>query len=149
MFRLHSGHFVANILGKEITVAYEVLGSIIDGVCHRSSWAVATVHTQEMVSARNAIDAHAQDLAANDKLLLPNSWKHSYIALARYTVLEMLDLFSQYVASTNSGLVVLLIANSAPHRTSYKRTPLPVSCGLWSVSWAKLLYSIALWTYIA
>jgi hypothetical protein len=34
-FDVHSGHFVANILGKEITVACELWSSIIDGVCHR------------------------------------------------------------------------------------------------------------------
>jgi len=36
-FDVHSGHFVASILGKEITVACELWISIIDGVCRRSS----------------------------------------------------------------------------------------------------------------
>jgi hypothetical protein len=83
-----------------------------------AEWCLLSTN-QEMIPARNAIDAHAQS------------------ALAQYTLLEMLDVFSlrvlleQSVAPTNSRSVIQNQKHLAPHQTR----PLPrgSSRGLWSV----------------
>jgi hypothetical protein len=72
-----------------------------------------------MIPARNTIDAHAQDFVGNDELLLSN-----VSALAHYTLLEMLDVFSlcvveQSVAPTSSSPVIRLIVSSPPHRANH------------------------------
>jgi hypothetical protein len=59
----------------------------------------------------------------NDELLLSN-----VSALAHYTLLEMLDVFSlcvveQSVAPTSSSPVIRPIASSPPHRTSQANRP--------------------------
>lgn len=73
---------------------------------------------QEMIPARNVIDAHTEDLVANGELYYP-SREDSQGAHAHYTLLDLLHIFSlcaevdQTAAHTNSSTVV-----PAPHHTS-------------------------------
>ena len=75
---------------------------------------------QEMLPARNLIDAHAQVSVAYDGLLLltPNELIHF---TRHYTLLEILDVFSLCVVAemsfaTNGSLVVLCTATDSPPR---------------------------------
>jgi hypothetical protein len=51
-----------------------------------------------MIRDRNVADAQAQVFVANEELLLP-ILKRSHCSLARYTLLEMLDVFSLCVVA--------------------------------------------------
>ena len=49
---------------------------------------------QEMIRARNAVDARIPNFVLNGELLYYPYWKHLHSAPADYTLLEMLDVFS-------------------------------------------------------
>jgi hypothetical protein len=65
------------------------------------------------------------------------SWKHSHSALAKYTLLEVLDVFSLCavivlpVALTNSSPRVPSIVSSLLQRAKYAHPPRELSCNLW------------------
>ena len=77
-----------------------------------------------MIPARIAIDVYAQDFMVNDdRNYLSREYGHS--ALAHWTLLDVLDVVSLYVAvgqsvaPTSSSIEVLVIARSPPHRARH------------------------------
>lgn len=79
---------------------------------------------QEVIPAKNAIDAHVHGFLVNGELLLPNL--KAFATCTQYTPLEMLDVFSlgiaeNSVAPANNSKAVPRTAPDTPHKRSFRR----------------------------
>jgi hypothetical protein len=152
MFRPTFSHLTASILQK-----INCNWMWTSGFHYRQSLAEGLLlsRDQEMIPARNAIDAHVQGFVFNGALLLhitkiirPLQWLATLCS--KCLMFSACIVAEQAVASTNSRPMVLPIATTVPHRTRHAPPPLLVSSRcLRLVAWAKLRFNIALWTYIA